>query len=220
MSVSMVVYDESLEGRTPVSTPGFLSLDVNEGTSLDRFFDQCRSISREHSGISTLYIMTRGSRNGYAGESGDDSGILIGQEFVHLGNVARFAAIAGNVEQIVLIICLPAATPFDIQLLEAAGPKLSGTFDDGDELSRQMAIHAKARVTAARETRAYVAEEHCTTFAGYEIYCDSGVVDFGEWEGTIIQYDASGNLIDELANPDSWRDSHGVIQDPRLETTP
>lgn len=220
MSVSIVVHDKRLEGRTPVSTPGFMSLDVNEGTPLEYFFDRCRSISEAQRGISTLYIMTHGAKSASAGESDEDSGIILCQEFVHLGNVDRFAAMAGIVEHIVLLIFLPAATSFDIHLLETAGPKLSSTFHGGDELSRQMAIHANARVTAARETQLYAAEEHCTTFAGNEIYCEAGFVDFGEWEGTIIQYDAKGNLLAEWTNPSAWRDSQGVLRDPRLEPRP
>lgn len=220
MSVSIVVHDKSLEGRTPVSTPGFMSLDVNEGTPLEYFFDRCRSISEAQHGISTLYIMTHGATSASAGESDEHSGIVLGQEFVHLGNVDRFAAMAGVVEHIVLLICLPAATSFDIHLLEAAGPKPSSSFNGGDELCRQMAIHANSRVTATRETQPYAAEEHCTTFAGYEIYCEAGFADFGEWEGTIIQYDAKGNLLAEWTNPSLWRDSRGVLRDPRLEPRP
>ena len=220
MSVSIVVRDKRLEGRTPVSTPGFMSLDVNEGTPLEYFFDRVRSIAEAQRGISTLYIMTHGAKGASAGDSDEDSGIILCQEFVHLGNVDRFAAMAGIVEHIVLLIFLPAATSFDIHLLEAVDPKLPATFHGGDELCRQMAIHAKTRVSAARETQFYAAEEHCTTFAGYEVYCEAGFVDFGEWEGTIIQYDAKGNLIAEWTNPSPWRDLRGVIQDPRLEPRP
>jgi hypothetical protein len=216
MSVSIVVNDARLEGRTPLSSPSFMSLDVDEATPLDYFLNRCQSVASQQGGISTLYILTSTAETGFAGES-SESTIIFCQETVHLANVSRFAALAGHVDEIVLLICARAATSFDIEAMRIGDPELAGTsYGDGDELCRQMAIHAKAKVTGAREARPSVADEHSTTFTGSEVYCEAGVVDFGEWQGTIVRYDAEGRLFDEWTNSSPWRDSHGMFADPRL----
>lgn len=218
MPISIVANDTRLEGRTPLSTPGFIKLDVNEGTPLEYFFDRCRSIADTQGGISTLYIMAHDAESSFAGDSVGGDGIVFCKELVNFRNVDRFELLADKVKHIVLLICSRAATPFDMHLIDVGDPELSRTFHgDGDELCRQMAIHAKAKVTVARETQSYMAEEHCTTFSGYEVYCEGDTVDFGEWEGTIVRYDATGRIIAEWTNPRAWRDSHGVMQDSRLE---
>ncbi len=219
MSVSIVVNDARLEGRTPLSSPSLMSLDVDEATPLDYFLNRCRSLANEQGGISTLYIITSTAETGFAGDSSEGT-IIFCQETVHTGNVSRFAALAGHVEEIVLIICARAATSFDIEAMRIGDPEMSTIFHgDGDELCRQMAIHAKAKVTGAREARSSVAEEHSTTFAGSEVYCEAGIVDFGEWEGTIVQYDADGRLFEEWTNSSPWRDSRGMFADARLLPT-
>ena len=86
---------------------------------------------------------------------------------------------------------------------------------DGDELCRQMAIQAHAEVTAAREVQTYSRDEHCTLFS-----CEESAIDFGEWEGTVIIYDSTGNIIAQHHNPSAWRDADGVLHDPRRETDP
>ena len=221
MSVSVIVQDARLEGRTPMSSPSSLSLDVDEGTPLEYFLNRCRSIADEQGGISTLFIMAHGAKMASAGEYDGGDGIIFCQELVHLGNVSRLSALAGKVEQIVLLICSPPATSFDVHLGELGQPELSRTFHgDGNELCRQIAIHTKAKVTGARETRSPVIEEHCTTFAGYELSCEAGSVDLGEWDGIVVEYDASGQIAAEWTNPSPWRDSHGAFRDPRLEQSP
>lgn len=218
MPISIVANDTRLEGRTPLSTPSFMRLDVNEGTPLEYFFDRCSSISDVQGGISTLYIMAHDAETSFAGSSIGGNGIVFCKELVNFRNVDRFELLADKVKHIVLLICSAAATPFDMHLIDVADPELSRTFHgDGDELCRQMAIHSKAKVTVARETQSYMAEEYCTTFAGFEVYCEGDTVDFGEWEGTIVQYGANGRILAEWTNPREWRDSHGVIHDPRLE---
>ena len=59
-----------------------------------------------------------------------------------------------------------------------------------------------------------------TTYSGYELYCEMGAVDFSDWEGSIITFDENGNIMNEVTNPLTWRDSHGIIHDPRLEPEP
>ena len=218
MAISIVANDARLEGRTPLSTPSFMRLDVNEGTPLDYFLDRCSAIADAQGGISTLYIMAHDAETSFAGSSGGGNGIIFCKELVNLRNVDRFKQLEDKVNHIVLLVCSAPATPFDMHLINVGNPELSRTFHgDGDELCRQMATHAKAKVTIARETQSYMVEEYCTTFAGSEVYCEGDKVDFGEWEGTIVQYDANGRIIAEWTNPRAWRDASGVIRDPRFE---
>lgn len=216
MAISIVANDARLEGRTPLSTPSFMRLDVNEGTPFDYFLDRCSAIADAQGGISTLYIMAHDAETSFAGSGGN--GIIFCKELVNLRTVDRFKQLVDKVKHIVLLICSAPATSFDMHLINVGDPELSRTFHgDGDELCRQMATHAKAKVTAARETQSYMVEEYCTTFEGSEVYCEGDAVDFGEWEGTIVQYDANGRIIAEWTNPRGWRDARGVIHDPRLE---
>ncbi len=221
MSVNVIVHDTRLEGRTPASSSSFVNFDVGEDTPLQDFLNRCRSIAYERSGISTLYIMAHGVEIPFGDHVGGGYGIMFCQEFIHLDNVEQFALLADKVEHIVLLVCSAAAVSFDISHVDIVRPELSRTFHgDGNELCRQMAIYAQAPVTAAREVQAYSSPEHCTTFAGYELFCSSGIIDFGDWEGSVVQYDALGNITAEWTNPSAWRDSEGTVHDPRLEARP
>ena len=83
-----------------------------------------------------------------------------------------------------------------------------------------MSVYSKTKVTVVREAREYVADDNLTTYSGYELYCEAGAIDFSDWEGSIISFDENGNVLDEITNPMSWRNSHGLIRDPRLEPEP
>ena len=221
MSVNVIAHDTRLEGRTPLSTSGFVNFEVSDDTSLAEFFERCSSIAEGHGGISTLYIMAHGAEMEFAGHVGGGYGIIFCRDYIRHDNVEGFSALAGKVEEIVLLVCAAAAVSVDFRRVDIARPELSRTFHgDGNALCRQMAISAAAPVTAAREIQAYSTDQHCTTFAGYELYCSSGFIDFGDWEGTVVRYDANGNLIGEWTNPSAWRDDSGIIHDPRIEPRP
>jgi hypothetical protein len=218
MSTRVMVHDTRLDGRTPLPSSGFMTFEVGDDTPLSDFFNRCRSIAYENDGISTLYIMAHGAEMTFAGETGGGYGIIFCREYITYDNVENFALLADKVDEIVLLVCAAAATSTDIHVVDMQHPELARTFHgDGNELCRQMAIHAQARVTAAREIQAYASDEHCTTFSGYELYCQPGFIDFGDWEGSVVTYDENGNIVGEWTNPSAWRDAHGVVHDPRLE---
>lgn len=221
MSATVIVHDTRLHGRTPPAGGGFINFDVGEDTPIDDFFNRCRSIAVENDGISTLYIMAHGAEMEFAGHVGGGYGIVFCQEYITADNVERFALLADKVERIVLLVCAAAAVSVDFRRIDVTGRELSQTFHgDGNEMCRQMAIHAQAEVTAAREVQAYLDDGECYQLAGHELFCTTGTIDFGDWEGTVVTYDAQGNIIEQWTNASAWRDTGGQLHDPRLEPRP
>ncbi len=219
MGIKVTVHDTRLEGRTPLGSTSFISLKVDEGTLLNDFFDQIRLIGQKNNGVSTLFLMTQIATSGLGGAG--DSGLLFCQESIHADNVQQFASLHGLVDHIVLFQCVDAPNEFDVEHADVIHPELSKTFHgDGDDLCRAIAVYSGIKVTVVRESQAYVADENLTTYSGYELYCESGAIDYSDWEGSVISFDENGNILDEITNPMSWRNSHGLIHDPRLEPEP
>ena len=218
MAIKVTVFDTRLEGRTPPGSSSAISFEVQEGTPINDFFNRIGEISKQYKGISTLYLMTQMATTEFGG---GNSGLLFCGDGIHADNVQQFERLAGQVEHIVLFECARSLNAFDIQNADIMHSELSKTFHgDGDELCRAIARSAGAKVTVVREASEYVADDHLTTFSGYELYCEAGAIDFSDWEGSIISFDEYGNILDQVTNPMSWRDSHGLIQDPRLEPEP
>lgn len=198
MSINVIAHDTRLEGRTPLSTGGSVNFDVNGETPISDFFDRVLSISDEHGGVQTLYIMAHGVEVTAA----DTHAIQFCREFISYQTVDQFERLRDKVERIVLFVCAAAETTLS-------------THGDGDELCRQIAFLAHVEVTAAREVQAYNVTEHCGLFS-----CEEAALEFGEWEGTVVVYDASGNLISGFHNPSIWRDADGAVHDPRSDPDP
>jgi hypothetical protein len=219
MAKKVTVYDTRLEGRTPLGSTSFISLKVNEGLPLNEFFDQIQFIAQQNNGISTLFLMTQIVTSGLGGAG--DAGLLFCKEGVHVDNVQQFARLIGWVDHIVIFQCADAPNEFDVEHADVIHPELSKTFHgDGDDVCKSIAVYSGIKVTVVRESLAYVANENLTTYSGYELYCESGAIDYSDWEGSVISFDENGNILDEITNPMSWRDSHGLIHDPRLEPEP
>ena len=198
MPVNVIAHDTRLEGRTPASTSGTIAFEVGDETPISDFFDRVIRYSDNNGGIETLFIMAHGVI--VTGE--DTNAIQFCREFISYRNVHLFGHLRDKVQRIVLYVCHASETS-----MTAHG--------DGDELCRQMAMQAHAEVTAAREVQAYSTDEHCSLFS-----CEESAIDFGEWEGTVIVYDSTGNIIAQHHNPSAWRDADGVLHDPRRETDP
>lgn len=198
MPVNVVAHDTRLEGRTPVSTSGTNTFEVDGETPLSDFFDRVIRISDSNSGVRTLYIMAHGVH--VADE--DTTAIQFCREFISHRTVHLFDRLREKVERIVLFVCHAAETSMT-------------TRGDGDEMCRQMATLAEVEVVAAREVQAYTSTEHCTLFS-----CEEAALEFGEWEGTVIVYDRNGSIIAQYSNPSARRDEEGNLHDPRLEPNP
>jgi hypothetical protein len=220
MSVNVIVHDTRLEGRTPATSSSCLSFEVDEDVSIQHFFDRCRAIAVECDGINTLSIMAHGAEMMFDGRTGGGYGIVFCSEYITLDNVNLFALLADRVRHIDLYVCAIAAVSPDIHHVDVRHTGSSGVWHgDGNELCRQMAIHAQASVTAATEIQAYSPSDQTVTIFDIPLY-STGEIDFGEWEGTVLTYDSSGNIVDRQVYPSAWRTPDGVVHDPRLETRP
>ena len=197
MPVNVIAHDTRLEGRTPTTTSGTIAFEVGDATPISDFFRRVIQISDGHSGIRTLYIMAHGT----IVREEDTNAIMFCHEYISYRNIHLFGQLRDKVERIVLYVCHASETSMT-------------SHGDGDELCRQMAMQAHAEVTAAREVQTYESEE-CGLFS-----CEEADIDFGEWEGTVIVYDSSGNIIAQYHNPSAWHDADGELHDPRRETDP
>jgi hypothetical protein len=203
MPINVTAHDTRLEGRTPLSTSGSISIEVSEETPIQDFFDHLLTISREHSGIGTLSIMAHGVRYtmGTPNVGDDSTGIQFCNPPISYQNIHLFHQLRDSVDRIVLHVC-------------HAAEETMTTHGDGDELCRQMAVEAQAEVTAARENQIYA------THTRGIIFTEEAPIEFGEWEGSVVVYDRNGNLIAEFNNPSGWSDLDGVLHDPRVDPEP
>lgn len=215
MPINVTVFDTGIEGRTPLVSSSFITLEVDEGTSLNDFFGEIRHIANTHRGITNLFLITKMARKGGQRE---ESGLQFGADGINEVTVEQFAAIAGLAEQITIFECANTLNSIDFDHPDVITAELSKTYHgDGNELYQAIAQHSGTKVSVFRESREYAAEAHNSIYSGYEVYCESGPVDFSDWEGSIMLIDETGNVFDEMTNPISWRDSSGSMVDPRLE---
>ena len=198
MPINVIAHDTRLEGRTPVSTSGTISFEVDDGTRISEFFDRVISLSNEYNGVRTLYIMAHGVHV----LDVDTSAILFTHDLISYLNIHLFERLRDKVERIILFVCHASETSIT-------------EHGDGDELCRQMALNAQVEVTAARENQAYLTRETCSLFS-----CEEAAIEFGEWEGTVVVYNRNGRIIAQFYNPSAWRDTDGVLHDPRIDPNP
>lgn len=218
MAINIIADDARLGERTPVSFPSCVSLHVDGGTPLDYFLNRCASLADMHGGISTLYLIARASDQVYAGETDGGSGMVFCREHISLPTVSRLAPLAGLIKHIILIICAPLPTPFDVYVSESGYADLAENYlKNGDELARQIAIQTKAKVTCAREPLHEATDGYAHAFAGYELLGEGEMVDFSEWDASVTQYEPEGKLASESNYVPGWRDSFGSPSDPRSE---
>lgn len=221
MAINVIVHDTRLIGRTPSVTSSALSFEVDEDTPLQRFFDRCRAIAVENDGIDILSIMAHGVELRFGGEVlGGGYGIMFCHEYITLQNVELFALLAEKVRHIDLYVCFAAAVSPDVHHVDLRHPGSDGVWSgDGNEMCRQMAIHAHASVTASADLQAYREADEDHQLAGISLFT-VGDMAFGEWEGTVLTYNSSGEIIDRRVYPTAWRTPDGVVHDPRTETRP
>ena len=222
MSINVIAHDLRLEGRTPAVTSSCVSFEVDEDTPIQQFFDRCRSIAYENDGIGTLSIMAHGLELRFAGEVlGGGYGIQFCRDLITLNNVNLFALLADKVRHIDLHVCYAAAVSPDVHHVDVGHPETSEVWSgDGNELCRQMAIRSQVSVTASSDLQAYGENEG----GGPPVFGNSlytiGDMHFDEWEGTVLTYNSSGEIIDRRVFPTAWRTPDGEVHDPRLESRP
>jgi len=198
MPINVIAHDIRLEGRTPLSTSGSISFQVDEHTRMREFIAHTLEIANEHNGIGILYIMA----HGVTIRDERTSAIQFTGDLISFRTIHMFRQLRDKIDRIILFVCHAAET----DLTE---------FGDGDELCRHMAMNAHAEVTAARESQAYLRVEDCRLFS-----CEEAAIEFGEWEGPVVVYDRNGMIIARYNNPSVWHDSDGVMHDPRVDPNP
>ncbi len=203
MPINVIAHDTRLEGVTPNSTGGTIAFEVDEGTPIQSFFDQVLRIARDNSGIGTLTIMAHGVTFTMNTPTHDDdtSGIQFCNPPISYQNIHLFNQLRDSVQRIVLHVCHAAENTMTVH-------------GDGDELCRQMALEAHAEVTAARENQIY------SSLSRGVIFTEEAPIEFGEWEGSVVVYNANGELIAEFNNPSAWHDAEGTLHDPRTDPEP
>lgn len=221
MSVNVIVHDTRLEGNTPPCSVSCVSFSVGEETPIQDFFSRCRSIAVENDGIGDLNIMAHGVELMFAGVNlGGGYGIMFCREYITVDNAGLFALLADRVRHINLFVCAAAAVSPDVNHVDVRHPESAGVWHgDGNEMCRQIAIHAQCSLTASTEIQAFSPSDTTRSLFGIDLYSTGGI-DFGEWEGPVLTYDSSGNIIDRQINPSAWRTPDGDVHDPRLETRP
>ena len=194
MPINLIAHDTRLEGRTPSRSRDTLTIDVNESTPLEGFFDHTVEIALGHIGISRLSIMAHGL---YVRDL-DTTAIQFCAELISYQTVHQFARLRGLVDHIVLYVCHAAETHMTRR-------------GEGDELCRQIAIAAHAEVTAARERQEYTVVETCSF-----IDCESSPVEFGEWEGQVVHYGRDGQVLAEFGDAPAAAEPAPTRPDPRF----
>ncbi len=234
MPVNLLFHDTRLAGLTPSRAAGLQTFSVDESRPLSWFFDQCQRYARANGGINDLTIMAHGLEH----ESfGGGYGIVFCRENINNNTVGQagdeatgiepsgFGLLHDLVERIILYVCSAAAHSGQ-SIVTDSGAILDG---DGFGICRRIAINAGATVVASSELQAYASTDIITPTVGSPddplIYCigtpheEPSIIDFGNWEGRVFTFDENGNVIDQSVYPSAWRDSRGIIHDPRELST-
>lgn len=172
MGKSVILHDRRLAGGAPIGR-GITTIRLDGSTLLSLAFSAIKTLVRLD-GMQNLYILC----HGYAGQSerglvcGDmgGEGLELGKEGVMHTNVARWSALRGDLENIVVHSCGAADTQ----------PENVGTHADGKYLMGSLAIHTSATVYAGDRIQWYAGA--------------TGTIDFGKWEGTLWKFTPSGSF--------------------------
>jgi len=195
MPANLIAHDTRLEGRTPSGSRDTLTIDVDESTPLEEFFDNAVELALANVGLNRLSIMAHGV---YVRDL-DTIAIQFCTEYISFQTAHYFSRLRGLVDHIVLYVCNAAETEMTRR-------------GDGDELCRQIAITANAEVTAARERQEYTSVEVCHFF----VDCDTTPIEFGDWEGEVVHYGRDGRVLAEFGEPTRHASPAPTSSDPRF----
>jgi hypothetical protein len=176
MSRYVALRDRRLAGGVPARN-GLTIVNADATTSLSSIFGRIRGSLGAGEKFRAMFILCHGyaganSRAGMSMDAGGE-GLCIGAEDLTHTNVARWAALANKVENIVVYSCAAANTERGNE----------GTTADGRYLMGALAIHTNAMVYAADRIQWY----------GTYNNLSNGRFEFGGWEGTLWQFPPNGN---------------------------
>jgi hypothetical protein len=180
MSRFLALRDRRLEGGVPAREQLYI-INTDAGTPLSRAFSEINATARWHGNFHTMFIFC----HGYAGQSpgaqmsidAGGMGLELGAEDVLHSNVARWRAIKGRAQNIVIYACAAAST-----LSENVG-----TTADGRYLMGALALNTGAHVYAGDLIQWYTKHANLS----------NGRFEFGAWEGQLLHFppDGSGATI-------------------------
>jgi hypothetical protein len=191
---SMVVHDKRLSGQTPLHYSFVFQVDENR--PIREIVNVVARRARERRRLRVLHILCHGFEETWnlsqqmcmpAAHGG--FGLQLGAEGLDLFNVGLTRAWSGLIDLIVLFACAPADTAVYNR----------GTWGDGRRFVGELALHSGARVIAARDT---------------QYYNPSGVIDFGGWEGPVLEFSPANPEGVRVSNPNRYR-VHRTAQDAR-----
>lgn len=184
MATYLALRDLRLAGGVPARA-GLSIINTNSNTPLSSVFSQIKNIAKSAGGIHTIFILCHGyagsnARAGVCMDAGGE-GLQLGSENVLHSNVSMWSAIQGKVQNIVVYSCAASNTERGNE----------GTTADGRYLMGALAIHTNATVFAADRIQWY------STYNGLS----NGRYDFGNWEGNLWCFPASGNPPTIVSRP-------------------
>jgi hypothetical protein len=154
MGKYIVLHDRRLQGAAPIGRR-ITTLHLDNSTSVFATFPLITTLN-QLDGAETLFILCHGyagfdNRGRVCGDMGG-MGLQLGREGLDHSNVARWSAIKGTADNIVVYACGAADTQSDNR----------GTSADGRYLMGALAIHTQATVYAADRIQWYSAGQDGT----------------------------------------------------------
>jgi hypothetical protein len=174
----VVIHDTRLSGPSP---RGDLTLvRVNAQTPLSQLVQQINNISFQYGDDIRIRIMCHGYEvNGHGG-----FGLQLCHDDLTLATVSQLRPWSGNLDFGITIYSCAAAD---------VAPGHQGIHGDGRLLCSQIARITGTEVRAADATQYYSAFD----FLGII----TSPIDFGRWEGNVMEWDARGVLVDSQYQP-------------------
>jgi len=179
MAQLVIVHDARLNGAAPAG-PNISVVKVNGSTPLGTMIQRINTLSFQFGNEIRLRIMCHGfeDANGRGG-----FGLQLCQENLTLNTVGQLAPWNGNLSYGITIYSCAAAD---------VAPGKAGIHGDGRKLCSKIASTTGTGVRAADATQIY---HHGPITA----------IDFGRWEGNLLEWNARGTLVGTQSAPQQSR---------------
>lgn len=165
----VIIHDTRLAGDSP-SGSGITVVRVSQRTSLSRLVECVNSISFQHGSEIRLRIMC----HGYEVDGHGGYGLQLCRDDLNLSTVRQLQPWNGNLSYGITIYACAAAD---------VAPGRAGIHGDGRMLCSEIARITGTGVRAADATQIYI---HLGPFMA---------INFGRWEGNVLEWDARGVLV-------------------------
>jgi len=187
---NMLVHDLQLKGRSP-SGMAQNTFEVPGAMTTAHVLGWIGTYAQSQNGLNNLFIMCHGYEQGIEDPNALVStyalgyGLALGTPGLTFDNVRLTSAWNGNVGIITLFACGPANTR----------PGYQNTYGDGMRFCGELALISGADVIAAVESQIYyINQSWWDSLVGNE-----GVIDFGDWEGTVYRFSSVDGTAEKIA---------------------